>query len=92
MSCDCKKVKRIQNSIPNANNLNKPKIGINKYINVIIIALKKFLRNILIMLILLILMPIMFILVSFKLFYTGKPSLPIPKKWFKAYFNTNKNN
>ena len=85
MSCDCKRVKRIQNSIPNANHLNKPKTGINKYFNVLAKVVLELLRKIIILIIVLLMLPIVFILISFNLLFKGSPLIPIPKKLFNVF-------
>lgn len=80
MGCNCKNVKKIQNLIPNANHSHNDRKGIIKLIFNIFNSLQNFSIKILILALLLAIIPIVFVVIAFNLFFQGKPSIPMPKK------------
>lgn len=80
MGCNCKNVKKIQNLVHNANDLQVERKGASKILFKIVNGLQNFFIKIFILLLLVCVTPIVFIIITFNLFFQGKPTIPMPKK------------
>lgn len=89
MGCSCKNVKKIQDSIINANGMNVERKGIKKVLYKIIYGLNSLWVKILVMLLIMVSIPFVFIILSFNLFFQGKPTIRLPKKFLKSLIKKN---
>lgn len=90
MSCDCKKVKKIENLIPNANNKSNDRKGISKYIMLFLNNLRTVFLKLIVAIILMIICPLVILILVFNLFVVGKTTIRLPKKIVEKMIHNDK--
>lgn len=90
MSCDCKKVKKIEKLIPNANNKSNDRKGISKYIMLFLNSLRTVFLKLIVAIILMIMCPLVILILVFNLFVVGKTTIRLPKKIVEKMIHNDK--
>lgn len=90
MSCNCKKIKKIQNISHNANHMNNERKGIVKWLYNVLGSFSNFAVKLGVVALLLISLPIVFVVLAFNILNSGKATIQLPKKTVKALINYDK--
>lgn len=89
MACDCKRVEKLQNMIPNANEYRPNKQGIWGFVQYAWILFLNILMKCGVLLLFVIVTPIIIIMLSYNFIFKGKTTLFLPKNISKHMIKTN---